>query len=72
MSEDFLVCPRCKCLKFYARTAEGKLIFFRVNTDFWPVPTGINPSDLSHADFSPIHCTACSWSGEIEELQANS
>lgn len=68
MPNEYLTCPRCSCLKFYARGDDGKMIFFQVNTDFWPVPTGVNASDLSKADFSPIHCTGCSWAGEISEL----
>lgn len=68
MSETFLACPRCGCLKFYAKGGDGKMIFFQVNADHWPVPTGVNISDLSQADFSPIHCTGCSWSGEMKDL----
>lgn len=68
MSDDFLVCPRCGCQKFYARCADGKMIFFRVNGDHWPVPTGVNDCDLSQVDFSPLHCTGCSWSGEMSDL----
>ena len=68
MSEEFLSCPRCGCLKFYSRGDEGKLIFFQVDTDFRPVATGVKTSDLSKTNFSPIYCTGCSWSGEIRDL----
>ncbi len=47
------------------------MIFFQINADFRPVATGISTSDLSKADFSPIHCTGCSWSGEIKDLRVN-
>ncbi len=70
MSQEFLACPRCGCLKFYARGDAGTMVFFQVNSEFWPVPTGINASDLSQADFSPVHCTGCSWSGEMNDLAA--
>ncbi len=70
MSEEFLSCPRCACKKFYSRGGEEKMFFFQINTDLWPVATDANLSDLSKTDFSPIHCTACSWKGEIQDLQA--
>ena len=69
MPEEFLACPRCACLKFYSRRDGGKMIFFQVNTDFLPIGTGVNSSDLSKANFSSIHCTGCSWSGEISDLK---
>ena len=68
MPDNFLTCPRCGGLKFYARGKDGNMIFFQVTGDLWPVPTGVNTSDLSQADFSPIHCTGCSWSGEMGDL----
>lgn len=70
MSNRFLTCPRCGGLKFYARGEDGEMFFFQVNTEHWPVPTEVNMSDLSQADFSPIHCTGCSWSGEMRALCA--
>jgi len=68
MSEEFLACPRCACLKFYSRGDDGSMTFFQVNKDLAPIATSINAESLKNAKFSPIYCTGCSWSGELKDL----
>ena len=64
----YLLCPQCGAHRFFVKDSTGSAVYFHVDMQQQPVPTGESAAILDGHGFSVIYCCGCSWSGGLHKL----
>ncbi len=68
MDREFLACPACGSEFFFSR-AEGQRIVFHVDSDSSPLILVMGDTLRDdQVKLNDMHCGACSWAGEADQL----
>lgn len=60
-------CPRCHARLFHAES-DGRFLIFRVRMDLGVEVVDPEKVAADTRSLDPVHCTACSWSGSLNDL----